>query len=325
MTERSGPFSSTTDFGEDDWRRWQRVFSPDGVHGGYGTTGLAVSASGDGLSINIAVGSASVQGFVYNNDAILNKTDTANGAGSARPDRVVVRMDPTANSILATVREGTAGGSAPPALTQVATGQWDIPLARWSRAAGGGIGSLVDERQFVTRSGGVVMADAAITATVPLTALMPDASVGTTVTTLPSAREYRWSGTFWERIDSAELLYVTDGLPSSASNTSYLSGTPSGTFIAPLSGRVKVHLTAIMTPDGTASIQYAVRITGPGGYDAGLSDTAAVTFGDMRGVSATYYVAGGLTPGATYTATGYYKTTGGTGLWQVRRILVERA
>lgn len=344
MAENSYPFDtsgvSTPSMGEDQWRRWARVFTPDGVQGGLGSTGLLVSINVSGTSIDIASGFANVQGALYNNDATLNKTNTANGGGSARPDRVVLRYDQTANSIVAVVREGTVGGAAPPTLTQAVTGQWDVPLARWSRAAGGSIGSLVDERQFMDRSGTLWMPDAAITTGVPLTALVPSPWVGMRVAT-DLAKEYRWSGGFWERVDDRELLGVSDTNLIAPTNTTFGTATstaPSGTFVAPMSGRIKVVVSAFLrapaASPGAANFTYfSARITGPAGYDnlPGETGPSAVrvggTDGFVQATVSTHYFLSGLTAGSVYTATGVHAVSGSSGHQQIdnRRITVERA
>src|SRR5690606_36792517 len=127
--------------------------SPDGIHASHGASDLKVSVTGDGLSINVEADTAVIKGAVYVNNSTINKSSSANGGGSGRPDRAVLKYDPTANSVSVEVKEGTAGGSTAPALTQNAAGDCEIPLARWVRSAGGGITGLVDERQFIFRYG----------------------------------------------------------------------------------------------------------------------------------------------------------------------------
>lgn len=339
MAEESYPFDtsgvSTPSMGEDLWRRYARVFTPDGVHGGLGSAALQTSINVSGTSIDIATGYATVQGSLYNNTATLNKTNTANGGGSARPDRVVLRYDQTANSIVAVVREGTVGGAAPPALTQVVTGQWEIPLARWSRAAGGSIGSLVDERQFLDRSGTLWLPDAAITTAVPLTALVPSPWVGQRVGT-DAAREYRWTGAFWERVDDRELLGVSDTNQIAPTNTTFAtaaSTAPSGSFVAPMSGRVKVNISAYLRAPAGFSVMYSARLTGPGGFDNLPTETGPNAIrlggpdGQVQASCSTHYFVSGLTAGSAYTATGVHAVTGSSGHQTIdnRRITVERA
>lgn len=332
MAETSFPFDNTTTWGEDSWRRWGRVFTQDGVQGGYGSTGLLVSTGGS--SIDIAAGYASVQSAVYNNDSSLNKTVNTNGGGSARPDRVVLRYDPTANSITAVVREGTVGAAAPPTLTQSVTGQWDIPLARWSRAAGGGIGSMIDERQFMDRSGTLVMADAAVTTAVTLSALVPSPWTGMRVLTLPSAKEYRWSGVYWERVDAQPLAEYLDVAPSGPTLSTWQAVGPVGGFTAPLSGRVRITITAFITaPSSNGSCSFTARVTGPSGFDylptVDSADQVAVGGGDgfTRATVTVSYMVSSLSPGSTYTVTGYGKVTihSGHQVIDSKRIVVERA
>lgn len=343
MAEFSGPFSDTTTFGESEWRALFTAMSPDGIHASHGANDLKVSVAGDGLSINVAAGTAVIQGAVYVNDSTINKASSANGGGSGRPDRAVLRYDPTANSVSIVVKEGTAGGTTAPALTQNPAGDWEIPLARWVRSAGGGITGLVDERQFISRDGRIVINDEAHTgeggsSVYNLSALFPGARKGQVVLSMPSGREWRYTGSFWERIDPAPLLYVEKATAVEINvpdgQWRYApSDILSGTFVAPSSGAVTVEGWAMIRSNG-GTCHTQVRLTGPGGYDnTGNPDNnnnraREVTFagGTERETSGCVYRATGLTPGATYTATMLYAASGGSGAaFDLRKIIVRRA
>jgi len=345
VAEWSGPFSDTTDMSEDRWRRLMSLYALDGIDASHGAADLKATAAGDGLSVNVAAGFAHVQGALYHSDGTINKSSSANGGGSGRPDRLVLKYDPTGNEIVLEVKEGTAGGTSAPALTQNATGEWEIPLARWVRSAGGGITGLVDERQFISRDGRVVIYDDAHTgegssSVYTLSALFPSARKGLTVLLMPSGNEYRYTGTFWERIDPAPLLQ------SEKANAVQVNGTPpdvwrqgsgsdvlSGTFIAPSSGAVRVEGWCMIRTNG-GTCHTTVRITGPGGFDnLGEPDNNNLkaresTFagGTERETAACVYRQSGLTPGSTYTATMMYAVNGGSGAaFDLRKIIVERA
>ncbi|MFM9637595.1 hypothetical protein [Streptomyces turgidiscabies] len=105
-------------------------FSDDGVYGVPSDT--AVVAAGVGLSVDVRPGVyASVRGHAWTSGtATVNLPISANSSGSARVDRVVLRLDRSAWTVRAVVKAGASGAGAP-ALTQDAgdTGVYEIPLA----------------------------------------------------------------------------------------------------------------------------------------------------------------------------------------------------
>src|SRR5690606_39041584 len=168
------------------------------------------------------------------------------------------------------------GGTTAPALTQNPAGDWEIPLARWVRSAGGGITGLGDERQFMSRAGRIVTYDAPHTGEGGSSVCQPSdlsaaARKGQVVLSMPSGREWRYTGSFWERIDPAPLLYVEKATAVTINVTDgqwrYApSDILSGTFVAPSSGAVTVEgWCMIRSNGGTCHTQ--VRLTGPGGFD----------------------------------------------------------
>jgi hypothetical protein len=339
MAEWSGPFDSTTDLTEARWRKLMRYPSGDGVLASYGGTALAVTASGDGLSVNVAAGDARIQSGLYESTATVNKTNSSNGGGSGRPDRVVLRYDPTANSIALVVREGTVGGTTPPALVQSDSGQWDVPLARWIRAAGGGIGSVIDERTYLDRTGAVTVGDAAIASPVGIGGIFPNPWYGMRCFALPSGQEYRYIG-FWERIDPAPLLYTTNntsGTTASTSFTSTLTGSSdlAGSFVAPASGSVRVTAGARITPGTTSSNvgskdgSVTIHISGPGGFSnvpSSPDDDRVMTIYDALSSADRSWIVVGMTPGSVYTATMKHQVTAAVSCaFDNRSILIERA
>jgi hypothetical protein len=88
---------------------------------------LAVTAVNGNMTVTLGAGEALVQGFYYRNDANKVLTIAANASGSLRVDRVVLRLDRAANSLLAVIKQGTPGAGIP-ALTQVTGGTWEFPL-----------------------------------------------------------------------------------------------------------------------------------------------------------------------------------------------------
>jgi hypothetical protein len=121
----------------------------DGVLGGYGSGGLAASPSGStARGVDFAPGNALTRGHWYKSTAVETLTSAANGAGSSRIDRGVLRLNRTANSVTLALVQGTAGGGIP-ALADNAT-VTERPLWRWTIAPGAtAVSALTDERQWL--------------------------------------------------------------------------------------------------------------------------------------------------------------------------------
>jgi hypothetical protein len=119
--------------GEDRWYQMAPLWALDGV-----TTsgGLAVTTI-SGRNLQVATGSAWVHGAYYVNDAAKTLAVAANSSGNPRIDRVVLRRDLTANTVTAAMLQGTAAASpSAPALTQSATGIWEVPIAQYRAESG---------------------------------------------------------------------------------------------------------------------------------------------------------------------------------------------
>ncbi|MFI2757840.1 hypothetical protein ACH5A3_03020 [Streptomyces echinatus] len=152
MTQSSFPFGSSQIATEDQWSSMFRMAQVDGVRATDPTgTNLRVSGS-NASTIAVAAGEAWIQGTYYSNSASLNvSVPTNSGGGTARHDLVVLRRDPSADSI--TVQYKT-GGTAFPTLTQTLNGTWEIPLAQVTVAAGASVvapAGVVDQRWFLGR------------------------------------------------------------------------------------------------------------------------------------------------------------------------------
>lgn len=114
MAEASWPFYGV-ETNETQFSKWARALAFSGIN-----AGLAITP-GTGLQVVLGIGSGLVRGVFYENDAVKNLAiGAAPAAGNTRLDAIVLRLDQTANSIVAAVKAGTAntGGGALPALTQ---------------------------------------------------------------------------------------------------------------------------------------------------------------------------------------------------------------
>lgn len=155
MAITSYPFDSQS-ITETDYSRLFREFKENGVADGVGGSAFSAYADGTGMTVKVSPGFAIVRGHAIYSTATEVLTIAASNT-SARVDRVVLKLDPAANSITLVVKTGTAGSSTPPALTQTDTGIWEFPLATVS--VGANVTSIAasavqGERKFLGNSVG---------------------------------------------------------------------------------------------------------------------------------------------------------------------------
>ncbi len=155
MTQTYGPFASGAgaSLGQDPYLDFLGpMLQGDGVNTNViGGAALQVYGNSSGLQVLVRAGSALVRGVMYSNTADVTLAIGANATGSTRIDRVVLRMNRSANIISPVVIPGTPG-SGEPALTQAVGGTWDLPLARVTVAPSASTvapGDVADERQYL--------------------------------------------------------------------------------------------------------------------------------------------------------------------------------
>lgn len=156
MAYSSFPFEGQTTT-EHQYSKLFRLPIPSGVLGEGAMASLAVTANGTGMQVSVAAGQASLQGFRFLNDAPAPLTIDTAGA-TPRVDRVVLHLDPSANSIIPKILTGLPDGTVP-ALTQTDSGVYEIPLARLAVAPGTlsiTQAMLTDERVVVDDTGWIV-------------------------------------------------------------------------------------------------------------------------------------------------------------------------
>jgi hypothetical protein len=149
VTQRSFPYTGASLATELDWSKLVRAMGGiDGIVAD-DPAGLELKATANGTAtVSVAVGSALVNGFYYESDAVVPLSVPANGGGTARIDRVVLRSSQTANS---TVLTYVTGGTTAPALAVDRTDVFDLPIAQVTVAAGSSVvpsGNVVDQRIF---------------------------------------------------------------------------------------------------------------------------------------------------------------------------------
>ncbi|QAY15929.1 minor tail protein [Streptomyces phage Janus] len=112
--------------------------------------GFKVYGDSSGMQVKVNPGFAVVRGHAVQSTAVETRTIAAASAAT-RYDRVVLRLDPTANAISLAVVQGTSGGGVP-ALTQTDTGVFEFPLATVTVPVGAATitaGNVSLEREFL--------------------------------------------------------------------------------------------------------------------------------------------------------------------------------
>ncbi|WP_405056959.1 hypothetical protein OG474_29995 [Kribbella sp. NBC_01505] len=125
MATSSYPFDNQ-DSTEDQYTRLFRELQDSGVADSSGGTGLRVDASG-GMTVSILSGFAVVRGHGFYSTATESLTLPA-ATSSTVNYLIVLRLDPTANSITIQFVAGAPGGTVP-LPTQTDTGIFELPLA----------------------------------------------------------------------------------------------------------------------------------------------------------------------------------------------------
>jgi hypothetical protein len=155
MTLASYPYvaQATTDI---EYSRFFRELQDNGVVGGYGSAGFKVTAGGTNLVLDVAAGSAILNGY-FARDGAPGSVAVSTADANPRVDRVILRLDltqPVGSRVVLTIVKGVAVASNPvaTALVQTDTGIFEISLAQVPVPAGAtsiSAASVVDDRSFI--------------------------------------------------------------------------------------------------------------------------------------------------------------------------------
>jgi hypothetical protein len=147
MAQTSWPFESI-DTSETQFSMWasnigQGVINDKGFE-------LEPFADSSGMNVKVKSGQALVRGHYYDSTAQETLTIATADPTNPRIDRVVLRLDPSVNSVVLAVITGTPAGSpSAPALTQTVGAIYELPLALVAVAAAAatiGPGAVTDQR-----------------------------------------------------------------------------------------------------------------------------------------------------------------------------------
>lgn len=142
MADTFGPFDNAN-MGETGW---ETIL--DRLRGVLDDSYLVATASGiTSRGVDLSAGSVLHTGYHYTTDTTREVVSSANTSGSPRIDRVVARVDTSANTMLPTVLEGTpAANPSPPTVADT-----DELLWRWRIEDGAtAVSNLRDERTVIS-------------------------------------------------------------------------------------------------------------------------------------------------------------------------------
>lgn len=153
------PFDSGAGAGatEDAWRQMAQTWAPSGVVAAQANE-LECFGDSSGLQVKVKTGDAWILGHLGRCTAQKTLTLSTANPSNPRIDRIVVRLDTTANTVSLEVLTGTPAGSpTAPALTRSST-TWEFSLAQVAVAAAASTisaGNVTDERPIATPYGSV--------------------------------------------------------------------------------------------------------------------------------------------------------------------------
>jgi hypothetical protein len=201
MTSSYWPFDGT-DTTETQYSQLFRRLQMDGVWGEPGDNTLRL-VQGSGMTPVLKAGYAFVRGHMYYNDDDLNIPFDAADA-SERIDRLVLRLNPTANTITPTIVKGTAGAGTPAAITQTDAANYDILLHEVTIGASASnilTANIADKRTFAGMVWGLWT-----------TATRPGTGVGTVAPrkgqagfNTTTARPEFWDGSAWQNFSPSSF------------------------------------------------------------------------------------------------------------------------
>jgi hypothetical protein len=155
MAQTSWPFENI-DTSETQFSQWARHIG-EGVRPGYSSE-LEVTADSTGMNVKVLAGQALVRGHYYDSTATETLTIATADLTNPRIDTVVLRLDPTANTVSLVVLTGTPAASpSAPALTQTEGSVYELPLANVAVSVAETViapGDLTDRRVYIAQASG---------------------------------------------------------------------------------------------------------------------------------------------------------------------------
>lgn len=283
MPDVYGPFDGSA-YQQGPYYRDHGYLDLSGVYGpaltvptsGTGDLGLTTA----GLTSSLALGRAHVRGASYERTgSAWTYTHPANTDPTlARIDRVVLRRDLAAKTVLPAVLQGTPGSGAP-ALTQSDTGIWEMKLHQVSVPnASGTLLTVTDERHWIPGRSGIPAGQNL------------DGDTAGQYRHHPTYGLQVWTGTYWRTVDVGLVgssAYLTAGGAFGGAAGAWLafaydtvrsdplSMFATGVWTCPLAGIYRLG----------ASIGYAVNATGARGIKWMKRANSGAAWADIPGAT----------------------------------------
>lgn len=192
MSQTSYPFD-TLNTTEAQYSQLFRRLQYTGVSGTPAGTELKAFGDSSGMNVKVPVGFAIIRGHAYSNASTVTLNITA-GNANPRRDLVVLRLDPSVNSIVLAIKAGTPSASpSDPSLVQTDEGIFELPIARVEVPANAvtvSASNVVDLRTFIGAQVGLWT-----TAGRPASPVLPAMGYNTTIGSFEI-----WNGTTWRTI-----------------------------------------------------------------------------------------------------------------------------
>lgn len=151
MAQTAWPFENI-DTSETQFSQWARNIG-EGVVDGKGFE-LEPYADSSGMVVKVKTGQALVRGHYYDNSTEVSLNIATADLSNPRIDRVVLRLDPTANTCVLAVLQGTPAASpSAPALTQTDSAVYELLIADVTVPAAAVViqpGDVSDQRSIFT-------------------------------------------------------------------------------------------------------------------------------------------------------------------------------
>lgn len=220
MAETSYPFDGVATT-EAQYSQLFRRLNSTGVWGAPTDTSVKATGDSSGMNVKVSAGYAMVRGHFYNNSAQATLTIAASSS-NPRKDLVVLRLDPTANTITLAVVTGTPSATpADPSLTQTDVDVYEMAIARVNVPASASTiaaANVDDLRPFMG-----TQFRAWTTNNRPASPTVPTVGFNTTL----NAPEY-WNGSAWVLFMPAITASMITDAANLVSGKIYAGGSTSG-------------------------------------------------------------------------------------------------
>jgi hypothetical protein len=252
MAQKGWPFENI-DTSETEFSLWARNIG-EGVINDKGLE-LEPYADGSGMNVKVKTGQVLIRGHYYENTTEVTLTIAVADPSLPRIDRVVLRLDPSANTVALAVLTGTPNASpSAPALTQSESAVYELPLATVAVSAAAVVisaGNVTSERLIFTSWSAATQASID-TAIAGKQNTITGAATSITTSNLTASRALASDGSgkvAASSVTSTELGYVSGVTSALQTQLNAKVGTVNGTVTTAATGSTVVRNITLSTSD----------------------------------------------------------------------------